>query len=388
MIPYARQSISNADIKAVTNALISDFITQGSIVIKFESKVCKYVGVKHGVAVNSGTSALHMACLSLGLQSGDILWTSPITFVASANCGIYCNASVDFVDIDPDTWNISIEELKKKLLLASKSNKLPSILVVVHFSGLSCNMKEIKKLSKKYNFFVIEDGCHAFGGRYENDFIGSSRYSDISVFSFHAIKSITTGEGGIAVTNSKSIADRMMLLRSHGITRDTGNMINSMDVPWYYEQIDLGFNYRMTEFQAALGCSQLKRVDQFIVKRNRIVKLYYNLLKDLPLSMQVYDNKDYYSACHLFVVRLDLNKIDKTHEQIFKEMRVLGIGVNLHYIPIHMHPYYKNMGFKEGDFPKAESYYKETLSLPIYPDLSRKEVEFVSISLINVIKNK
>ncbi len=386
MIPYARQSISDGDIESVVNTLKSDFLTQGLVVPKFEFEVCKYTNTKFGVAVNSGTSALHIACLSLGLKKGDRLWTSPITFVASANCGIYCDAFVDFVDIDSDTWNISISKLKKKLKWADENNKLPTILVAVHFAGLSCNMREIQELSQKYNFSVIEDACHALGGRYENNPIGSCQYSDISVFSFHAIKSITTGEGGIAVTNNKALANRMKLLCNHGITRDQGSMAHEPDGPWYYEQVDLGFNYRMTEFQAALGKSQLKRVDQFIERRNKIAKLYSKKLRNLPLSIQKYDNKDFYSACHLFVVRLNLNDIEKTHKQVFTEMRGMGIGVNLHYIPVHMQPYYQNLGFKKGEFPEAELYYKEALSLPIYPDLRDEELEYVFKSLQNAVK--
>ena len=376
MIPYGRQNISDDDIQAVVDVLRSDFLTQGPIVSNFENAVCDYVNSKYGVAVNSGTSALHIACLSLGLTSGDWLWTTPITFVASANCGLYCGAQVDFVDIDPDSWNISIEQLTKKLKLAKKENKVPKILVAVHLCGLPCDMEDIYKLSQEYGFHVIEDACHAIGGRYQNSPIGDCQYSDITVFSFHPVKTITTGEGGMAVTNNKKLAEKMVLLRSHGITRDPELMTSTPDGPWYYQQVELGFNYRMTDLQAALGISQLKRLDQFVAKRHEIAQKYDDFLSELSLQLPNRDD-DKYSGMHLYVIRVKRNQTNKTHRQIFEFLRNKGIGVNLHYIPVHTQPYYKEMGFKCGDFQEAEAYYEEAISLPMFPDLTEENIEIV-----------
>lgn len=374
MIPYGRQSISDDDIKAVVDVLKSDYLTQGPVVPEFEKSICKYTGASYAVAVNSGTSALHIACLSLGLGKGDWLWTSSISFVASANCGIYCGARVDFIDIDPITWNISIDKLKHKLIYAKKHNKLPKIIVVVHLSGLPCDLAEIYKLSKEYGFYVIEDACHAIGSRYNNNNIGSCKYSDITVFSFHPVKVMTTGEGGMATTNIINLANKMRILRTHGITRDPDLMTHDPDGEWYYQQIDLGFNYRMTDIAAALGISQLLRLDSNIKKRHEIVRFYNKALSSL-LLMLPYSDVSRYSSCHLYIVRIKNKK--KLYSEIFELLTNFGIGVNKHYIPIHTQPFYKNFGFKSGDFPESESYYREAISLPIFPDLTKKEQESV-----------
>ena len=374
MIPYGRQSISDDDIKAVIDVLKSDYLTQGPVVPEFEKSICKYTGASYAVAVNSGTSALHIACLSLGLGKGDWLWTSSISFVASANCGIYCGARVDFIDIDPITWNISIDKLKHKLIYAKTHNKLPKIIVVVHLSGLPCDLAEIYKLSKEYGFYVIEDACHAIGSRYNNNNIGSCKYSDITVFSFHPVKVMTTGEGGMATTNIINLANKMRILRTHGITRDPDLMTHDPDGEWYYQQIDLGFNYRMTDIAAALGISQLLRLDSNIKKRHEIVRFYNKALSSL-LLMLPYSDVSRYSSCHLYIVRIKNKK--KLYSEIFELLTNFGIGVNKHYIPIHTQPFYKNFGFKSGDFPESESYYREAISLPIFPDLTKKEQESV-----------
>lgn len=374
MIPYGRQSISDDDIKAVVDVLKSDYLTQGPVVPEFEKSICKYTGASYAVAVNSGTSALHIACLSLGLGKGDWLWTSSISFVASANCGIYCGARVDFIDIDPITWNISIDKLKHKLIYAKTHNKLPKIIVVVHLSGLPCDLAEIYKLSKEYGFYVIEDACHAIGSRYNNNNIGSCKYSDITVFSFHPVKVMTTGEGGMATTNIINLANKMRILRTHGITRDPDLMTHDPDGEWYYQQIDLGFNYRMTDIAAALGISQLLRLDSNIKKRHEIVRFYNKALSSL-LLMLPYSDVSRYSSCHLYIVRIKNKK--KLYSEIFELLTNFGIGVNKHYIPIHTQPFYKNFGFKSGDFPESESYYREAISLPIFPDLTKKEQESV-----------
>ena len=377
-IPYGHQSISEDDIIAVQKVLKSDFLTQGLEVPNFESKFSKYTGASNSVAVSNGTVALHLACLAAELGEGDWLWTSPISFVASANVGLYCGANIDFVDIDPATRNIDIDRLSEKLKLAKKENKLPKVLIPVHFSGLSCHMEEIRNLSSEYNFLVIEDACHALGGDYKDTKIGSSAYSDMTVFSFHPVKSITTGEGGMITTNSSSISRKLNLLRTHGITRDPKHMKKSEpDGPWYYEQISLGYNYRLTDIQAALGSSQLKRIDTFIKKRNSIAEKYNSILKGLPIELPKVE-KNYYSAFHLYVVRLHLDQIQNSHEKVFEHMLEKGVGVNLHYIPIHLQPYYKNIGFKYGDFPCAEKYYAEAVSIPIFQDMQDNDIEYVA----------
>ena len=355
VIPYGKQDINKADIDAVIEVLQSDFLTQGPQVPAFEQALASYTGAAHGVATNSATSALHLACLALGLGEGGWLWTTPITFVASANCGLYCGAQVDFVDIDPDTYNLCPRALKKKLEIAESKGRLPKVVVPVHLCGQPCDMAAIHELSKQFGFKVIEDASHAVGGRYKGEPIGSGRYSDITIFSFHPVKIITSAEGGMAITNDAELADKMALLRSHGITREPTKMTQEPDGGWYYQQIELGFNYRMTELQAALGLSQLVRLDEFVEKRHIIAKRYDELLKDLPLTIP-YQASAGYSGLHLYVIRLHLDQIKLTHRQVFDGLRDKGIGVNLHYIPVYRQPYYQNMGFNKGGFPEAEYY--------------------------------
>ena len=376
MIPYGRQDISQADITAVVEVLQSDFLTQGPMIPFFEKKVAEYCNVKYGFAVNSATSALHLACLALDLGPGDILWTSPITFVASANCALYCGAKVDFVDIDCRTYNMCTKALENKLIEAERTDNLPKIVVPVHFSGQSCDMKVIYDLSQRYGFKIIEDASHAIGGKYEGEAIGNCRYSDISVFSFHPVKIITTAEGGMLLTDNSMLAERVALLRSHGITRDESLMNRKPDGPWYYEQIDLGFNYRMTELQAGLGASQMVRLEQFVSKRHQLALRYNIHLRDLPLSIP-YQESTNYSAMHLYVVCLKLDDIKLSHLQVFETLREKGIGVNLHYIPVHIQPYYKRMGFKIGQFPMAEKYYSEAISLPMYSAMTEEQQDTV-----------
>jgi UDP-4-amino-4,6-dideoxy-N-acetyl-beta-L-altrosamine transaminase len=349
--------------------LQSDFLTQGPQVPLFEQTVARHVGAKHALAVNSATSALHIACLALGLGHGDWLWTTPVTFVASANCGLYCGAQVDFVDIDPRTYNLCPKALEAKLLAAEKAGKLPKVLVAVHLCGQPSDMAAIHALGQKYGFKIIEDASHAIGGKYKGELIGNSRYSDITVFSFHPVKIITTAEGGIALTNDDELAHKMALLRSHGITRDTAHMTHASDGSWYYQQIDLGYNYRMTELQAALGVSQMQRLDAFVARRHKLAQRYDQLLASLPVTTP-WQHPDSYSGLHLYVVRLQLDKITKTHRQVFELLREQGIGVNLHYIPVHTQPYYQRMGFKVGDYPQAERYYAEAISLPMFQTLT------------------
>ena len=381
MIPYGQQDINQADIDSVVDVLQSDFLTQGPQVPLFEKKVSDYCGSEFGVAVNSATSALHVACLALGLGKGDWLWTSPNTFVASANCGLYCGAKIDFVDIDPRTYNLSTEELEKKLIQARQDNKLPKIVIPVHFAGQSCDMEKIHSLSQEYGFKIIEDASHAIGGKYLDKPIGGCQYSDITVFSFHPVKIITTAEGGLATTNDKELSERMQLFRSHGVTRDPELMTKEAEGSWYYQQVDLGFNYRMTELQAALGVSQTQRLNEFVARRHVLQKRYDSLLSDLPI-IRPYQDKHSFSALHLYPIQIDLNKVSKNREQIFDELRETGVGVNVHYIPIHTQPYYRQLGFKDGEFPNSESYYKAALSLPLYSGMSFQEqdkvVEFVT----------
>ncbi len=380
MIPYGRQDISQQDIDAVVNVLKSDFLTQGPQVPAFEQSVMNACNVDYAVAVNSATSALHIACLALGLGQGDWLWTTPNTFVASANCGLYCDAKVDFVDIDPRTYNLCAVELENKLIAAEQTGKLPRVVIPVHFSGQPCDMQAIHALSQKYGFKVIEDASHAIGGKYQGEPIGNCRYSDITVFSFHPVKIVTTAEGGVAVTNNAELAEKLNLLRSHGITRDEHLMTKPMDGPWYYQQVDLGFNYRMTDMQAALGVSQMQRLDEYVAKRHELAERYNELLKNLPVTLP-WQIEDSYSGLHLYVIRLQVDKISKTHLEIFNGMRNAGILVNLHYIPVHLQPYYQEMGFKEGQFPEAEQYYKEAISLPMFPTLSYEQQQEVVANL-------
>lgn len=380
MIPYGRQEITQADIDAVVGVLQSDFLTQGPMVPRFEQAVASHVGARHALAVNSATSALHIACLALGLGHGDRLWTSPVTFVASANCGLYCGAEVDFVDIDPRTYNLCPQALALKLEEAERMGKLPKVIVAVHLCGQPCDMAAIHALSQRYGFKVIEDASHAIGGKYQGAFIGNGRFSDITVFSFHPVKIITTAEGGMALTNSDELAGKMALLRSHGITRDPAQMTHEADGPWYYQQIDLGFNYRMTELQAALGVSQMERLDDFVARRHRLAARYDERLADLPLTLP-WQHPDSYSGLHLYAIRLQLDKIGKTHREVFESLRAQGIGVNLHYIPVHTQPYYQQLGFRVGDFPEAERYYAEAISLPMFQILSEMQQDQVVVAL-------
>ena len=385
MIPYGRQDINQSDIDSVVNVLQSDFLTQGPQVPLFEKTVLGYCGAEYGVAVNSATSALHIACLSLSLGGGDWLWTSPNSFVASANCGLYCDAKIDFVDIDPKTHNLSATELERKLIRAKQENKLPKALIPVHFAGQSCNMKKIHFLSQEYGFKIIEDASHAIGGKYLEKPIGGCQYSDITVFSFHPVKIITTAEGGLAATNSKELAEKMRSFRSHGITRDKSLMTRDSDGDWYYQQVGLGFNYRMTELQAALGISQMKRLDEFVAKRHILQERYDLLLSDLPI-IKPYQDKDNYSALHLYPIQIDLNKVSKNREQIFNVLRENGVGVNVHYIPIHTQPYYLQFGFREGDFPNSESYYNRTISIPLFHTMTAEQQDEVLDVLKRVLQ--
>lgn len=372
VIPYGRQNIEQQDIDAVVEVLRSDFLTQGPQVPLFEKTVADYCGAEFGVAVNSATSALHIACLALGLGRGDYLWTSPNTFVASANCALYCGADVDFVDIDPRTYCMSVELLEQKLIQASADKKLPKIVMPVHFAGQSCDMKRIYELGQQYGFSIIEDASHAIGGRYMDRPIGNCAFSDITVFSFHPVKIITTAEGGLATTNDTQLAAKMALFRSHGVTRNAELMNKVPDGDWYYEQVDLGYNYRITDLQAALGVSQIRRLDEFVAKRHALQEKYDELLTPLPL-VSPYQTHKSYSALHLYPVQLELEKLTKTHKQIFQELRENGLGVNVHYIPVHTQPYYEKMGFRRGDYPNAERYYDRSISLPMYSALTDEQ---------------
>jgi UDP-4-amino-4,6-dideoxy-N-acetyl-beta-L-altrosamine transaminase len=384
VIPYGKQNINQNDINSVLSVLKSDFITQGPQTPLFEQSVSKYCNVEYGVAVNSATSALHIACLALGLSEGDWLWTSPNSFVASANCGLYCGSKVDFVDIDPKTFNMSDLELEDKLIQAKQENKLPKVVIPVHFAGQSCNMKRIHYLGQKYGFKIIEDASHAIGGKYLDKMIGGCQYSDITVFSFHPVKIITTAEGGLATTNSKDLAEKMRLYRSHGITRDESLMTSQSKGAWYYQQVDLGFNYRMTELQAALGVSQMQRLDGFVARRHILKDRYNSLLGGHPI-IKPYQDQNSYSALHLYPIKIDLKRVSKTRKQIFNELREDGVGVNVHYIPIQTHPYYRKFGFKEGDFPNSESYYEAALSLPLYSGMCFQDQDKVVSSIIKAL---
>ncbi len=385
MIPYGRQDIQQEDIDAVVSVLQSDFLTQGPQVPLFEKAVADKVGAKHSIAVNSATSALHIACLALGLKKGEWLWTSPITFVASANCALYCGAKVDFVDIDPSTYNLNPDALEQKLIQAEKQGRLPKIIVPVHMCGQSCDMQAIYKLSQRYGFKIIEDASHAIGGKYQNEYIGNCRYSDISIFSFHPVKIITTAEGGMAVTNDYDLAQKMDLLRSHGITRKKDLMTKPTEGSWYYQQITLGFNYRMTELQAALGFSQIQRLDEYVSKRHDLANLYNKKLKDLPITLP-WQHPNSYSAYHLYIIRLQLDKIKYNHKKVFEALRARGISVNLHYIPIYSQPYYQMLGFKADYCFEAEQYYKEAISIPLYPTMTYDQQNKVIKALEQVLK--
>lgn len=370
-LPYGRQTITEADIAAVVEVLRSPFLTQGPAVPAFEKSVAAKVNAHYGVAVNSATSALHIACLALGLDAGDRLWTSPITFVASANCGRFCGAEVDFVDINPSTGLISIPALEEKLQQAEKKGQLPKILVPVHLTGSSCDMEAIGQLSNRYGFEVIEDASHAIGGGYQERPVGCCEYSKICVFSFHPVKIITSGEGGLATTNDPDLARTMADLRSHGITKDVSRFEKHSAGPWSYEQQRLGFNYRMTDLQAALGISQLQRLEAIVAERNNQLQRYRELLSDLPAQLLVVP-QNVISSVHLAVIRLN-QATAQQHRLVFEGLRAAGIGVQLHYSPVHLQPYYRTLGFKEGDFPEAELYSSSAISLPIFPGLSEQE---------------
>ena len=385
ILPYSRQKIDNKDIKEVTKVLKSNFLTQGNKVPEFEKKLVKKLKSKYAVASNSGTSALHIACLSLNLKKDDLVWTSANSFVASINCAKYLGTKVDFLDIDKDTYNISINKLEKKLIKAKENKKLPKLIVVVHFAGLPCDLKKIHKLSKIYKFKIIEDASHAMGAKYFDSLIGSCKYSDITVFSFHPVKIITSGEGGMCLTNNKILKDRMLLFRSHGITNENKKFfIKKNNQPWYYEQQTLGYNYRMSDIHAALGISQFKKLKNFVRQRNKIAQNYYKLLKDLPLILPK-KIKGYTSTFHLFVIRIDYENTKKSYKQIFNYLRKNKIWVNLHYLPIYNHPFYKKLVLKKKEFKNMEDYYKSAISIPIYPGLSFSDQIYVKNKLKKIL---
>jgi UDP-4-amino-4,6-dideoxy-N-acetyl-beta-L-altrosamine transaminase len=377
VIPYARQSISQADVDAVVGVLRSDWLTQGPCIERFEAEVAGYCGARHAIAVSNGTAALHLASLALDLGPGDRLWTSPNTFVASANCGRYCGSEVDFVDIDPKTYNMSVPALREKLARAETAGNLPDVVVPVHFAGQSCDMQAIGELSRRYGFRVIEDASHAIGAEYQSGNVGNCSYSDIAVLSFHPVKIITTGEGGMLLTNDNRLAQRLRLLRTHGITRDPQEMTTESEGDWYYQQVALGFNYRMTDIQAALGSSQLKRMAEFLARRRRLVQRYHAALRGLALATP-FEDVNGKSSWHLYVVQLHA---DGTRRAVFERMREKGILVNVHYIPVHLQPYYRSLGFKEQDFPAAERFYAQAISLPMFFDLSDADQDAVCSAL-------
>lgn len=380
-IPYGQQDISSDDIAAVTKVLQSDFLTQGATVPMFEKDIAKYVGANHALVSNSATSSLHLACKALGVGKGDIVWTSPISFVASSNCALYCGARVDFVDIDPESNNISIDALTYKLELAKRSNSLPKVIIPVHLAGFSADMKRIFELSKIYNFYIIEDASHALGGEYDGKKIGCCKYSDCCIFSFHPVKIIATGEGGALVTNNQKLANAVELLRSHGITKDPTSFYEKEDAGWYYEQHELGFNYRMTDIQAALGISQMKRLDEFLAKRKEIFYYYQENLEGLPLILPPKLNGKI-SSNHLFIIKLDLDAAIISHKKLFSSLRKKGIGVNLHYIPIYKHPYYKKLlDVQDSQFPESENYYLSAISLPIFFQLDASDMQYICNTL-------
>jgi UDP-4-amino-4,6-dideoxy-N-acetyl-beta-L-altrosamine transaminase len=381
-IPYGRQDINQADIDAIVDVLRSDFLTQGPTIPRFESAVANYCNAQHAVAVNSATSALHIACLALGVGKGDVVWTSPITFVASANCALYCGAEVDFVDIDPRTYNLSVERLAEKLALAEKIGKLPKVVIPVHLCGQPCDMAGIFALGQQYGFKIIEDASHAIGGRYNGEPIGSGRYSDITVFSFHPVKIITSGEGGMAVTNDPALEKHMRLVRSHGISSSKDDMsARSEHEIWNYQQIDLGFNYRMTDLHAALGLSQMQRIDLFVKQRHEIAKRYDMLLADLPVTAP-WQKPENYSGYHLYVIRLQLKKIRRTQRQFYDSLQSAGVLVNLHYIPVYRQPFFEHIGFSAGYCPEAERYFCEAISIPMYPSLTTEQQDRVIAAIV------
>ncbi len=385
IIPYGRHNLTKSDIVEVNKVLKSNFLTQGPKVEEFENEVSRFCGSKYAVAVNSATSALHLACLALNLKKDDILWASPVTFVASVNCGLYCGASIDFVDINIENYNICHKKLKTKLKEAQVKNLLPKIVIVTHLAGHSANMYEIKKLSRKYKFKIIEDASHAIGSKYQDNYIGNCKYSEITVFSFHPVKIITSAEGGMAVTNNKELYSKMNNLRSHGITKDKKNFKSKVNDPWFYEQIDLGFNYRMNDIQAALGISQLKRIKNIVKKRNQVADYYRKILKNLPLILP-HESEDIYSSYHLFIIRLNKKIIQKSHKKIFKELQNNGIYVGMHYIPIYKQFYFKKMQINEKNFVNTNDYYNSAISIPIFEKLSRSSQDHIAKVLKKVIE--
>lgn len=380
MIPYGRQEITQADIDAVRDVLLSDFLTTGPRVPEFEACVAKSVGATYGVAANSATSALHVACMALGLGPGDWLWTSPNTFVASANVGLYCGAQVDFVDIDPRSFNMCPSALETKLEEAERTGKLPKVLIPVHLTGQSADMVRIGELAQKYGIRVIEDASHAIGASFDGATVGQCRHSDITVFSFHPVKIVTTAEGGVATTNNPELADRMRRAVSHGVTRDPALMTHDSHGPWYYQQIELGYNYRMTELQAALGLSQMTRLENFVSRRTELAQAYDTALRALPLDLPVQDPRAS-SSWHLYVIQLRLDEIAMSHREVFEDLRAKGIGVNLHYIPVHTQPYYRALGFSDGDFPCAEDYYTRSISIPLFATMTDAQQDAVVAAL-------
>jgi UDP-4-amino-4,6-dideoxy-N-acetyl-beta-L-altrosamine transaminase len=385
-IPYSRQHIDQEDIDAVVAVLGAELLTQGPVVPQFEQAVATYCGARHAVAVNSATSALHIACLALGVGSGDLVWTTPITFVATANCAIYCGATVDFVDIDLVSYNMSVPRLHEKLEAARKEGKLPKVVIPVHMAGQSCDMAAIHALSQEFGFAIIEDASHAVGARYRGEPVGCGRYSDITVFSFHPVKIITSGEGGMALTNDGSLASSLRRMRSHGISGNPTEMYPCPeDELWNYQQVELGFNYRITDIHAALGLSQMRRLDEFVSARHALARRYDELLQALPLTIP-WQALEAYSSYHLYVVRLMPQQIGKTQKELFRGLRARGIMVNLHYIPVYLQPFYQKLGFARGYCPQAECYFKEALSIPIYPGLTRQAQDRIIETLAEVLK--
>lgn len=380
MIPYGKQDINQDDIDAVVEVLRSDMLTQGAVVPQFEAAVAEYCGVDHGIAVNSGTSALHIACLALGLGPGDYGWTSPITFVASANCIRYCGAKVDFVDVEPSTGNMSTEALEEKLIIAEREGRLPKVLIPVHLAGQPCNMEGIGALARRYGVRVVEDASHALGGSDGNRPVGGNPRTAATIFSFHPVKLITTGEGGMVMTQDRALAEKMRELRSHGITRDAKSMTHAPDGPWYYQQLTLGFNYRLTDIQAALGLSQLQRLDDYIARRNKLADRYDELLAGLLLETPV-RRPDSRSAFHLYIIGVHEDPDVASRRMVFERLRAAGIGVNVHYIPVHTQPYYQTLGFRDGEYPGAEAFYRRIISLPLYPALTEAAQDRVAAVL-------
>lgn len=387
MIPYGRQSLDQADIDAVVQVLKSDWLTQGPTIERFEAAMAERCQAAFGIAVCNATAALHIACLAAGLGEGDLLWTSPNTFLASANCGRYCGADVDFVDIDPLTWNLDVGALERKLQIAERAGTLPKVLVAVAFSGQSCDMRAIAELSQRYGFVVIEDASHAVGAHYAGRPVGCGEFADMTVFSFHPVKIITTGEGGLVLTNRPALAERLRRLRSHGMTRDPLQMDEPSHGPWYYQQVELGFNYRITDMQAALGLSQLDKLDGFVARRRQLASRYQTLLADLPVTLPS-TQAEAESAWHLYVIRLQTERLKLSHRQLFDGMRAAAIGVNLHYIPLHLQPYYRDLGFAPGDFPEAEAYYAQAISLPMFPAMTDEQQDYVVDQLRRLLSHE